>query len=338
SRSKGTYCQPSACAVWRSIGSSASAQAAAWRASLRVRTPSRSRTTARVSPGKPSRCGVTGRGGSQASPGSPRDAASSCRSRSTATRSRVSRCRSSSATAVGSPPCLPASTARPAASSAHSQLAASESVVTPEASRPGCPIASWFPVVPGRRLSTRTQGMGIVGKVAASAALGSSLSDRARLGVYHARIALANRLPLPPPGTVTAAIRPDGRRVIVGDAGELAVLHAVLVDEEYADDRPPPDVVVDLGANAGFATLFFKRRYPHARVVAVEADPRAYARLVQNVGTLEGVTTFHCAVAAEDGTMPFYCSPLSSIGSSLDRRSPGDEEVPIEALTLSSLL
>jgi len=180
--------------------------------------------------------------------------------------------------------------------------------------------------------------MGIVGKVAASAALGSSLSDRARLGVYHARIALANRLPLPPPGTVTAAIRPDGRRVIVGDAGELAVLHAVLVDEEYADDRPPPDVVVDLGANAGFATLFFKRRYPHARVVAVEADPRAYARLVQNVGTLEGVTTFHCAVAAEDGTMPFYCSPLSSIGSSLDRRSPGDEEVPIEALTLSSLL
>ena len=37
--------------------------------------------------------------------------------------------------------------------------------------------------------------------------------------------------------------------------------------------RCNPSVIFDLGANVGFVTIYYRRRYPDARIVAVEADP-----------------------------------------------------------------
>ena len=42
-------------------------------------------------------------------------------------------------------------------------------------------------------------------------------------------------------------------------------------------------LILDLGANIGLSVLFFKTRYPGARVVAFEADPRIYAYLTRNL-------------------------------------------------------
>ncbi len=118
-----------------------------------------------------------------------------------------------------------------------------------------------------------------------SATLGHRRVDRWRLGLFHLRIGFANglRLRMPPP--VKARLAPDCQEVVISEPGELAVLHDVLVHGEY-ECQGKPDVVFDLGANVGFATLYFKRQVPTARIVAVEADPRTYERLVRNVGGL----------------------------------------------------
>jgi FkbM family methyltransferase len=41
--------------------------------------------------------------------------------------------------------------------------------------------------------------------------------------------------------------------------------------------------ILDCGANIGLASLFFKRRYPAARITAFEADPAIAAMLAENV-------------------------------------------------------
>ena len=169
-----------------------------------------------------------------------------------------------------------------------------------------------------------------------SASLGHRPVDRLRLGTYHLCIAFAGKLHRPPPRRVVAKLAPDGHEVTITGAGELSVLHDMLVHGEY---RPSgdPKVIFDIGANVGFATLFFRRRYPKARILAVEADPRTYRRLVYNVGGLPDVTTLNRALAGADGPLTFHSSP-GSINSSLARRSDADTAVEVPGVRLQTLM
>lgn len=160
--------------------------------------------------------------------------------------------------------------------------------------------------------------------------------DRLRLGAYHLGSAFAGRLHLPPPPRVVAKLAPDGHEVTIRGSGELSVLQDILVCGEY---RPSgdPKVIFDIGANVGFATLFFRRRYPEARIVAVEADPRTYQRLVRNVGGLPDVTLLNRALAGADRPVTFHSSP-ASINSSLARRSNADTAVEVPGRRLQTLM
>ena len=174
-------------------------------------------------------------------------------------------------------------------------------------------------------------------KIRASASLGDSRGDSLRLGLFHFRIALARAIGIPMPGPVVVRLAPDGHEMIISDDGELAVLHEVLLHQQY-EVVADPAVIVDLGANVGFATLYFSRRYPEARIVAVEADPNTYSRLVQNVQRLPRVTTYNAAMSSRRGKVKFYCSSSSSIGSALSRQSELDREVDVDGMTLGDLL
>jgi FkbM family methyltransferase len=64
-----------------------------------------------------------------------------------------------------------------------------------------------------------------------------------------------------------------------------------------------PQTILDLGANAGFATLFFSRKYPAAEIACVEPIPENIECLKLNF-TLNEVAArvFEAAIAPYDGT------------------------------------
>jgi FkbM family methyltransferase len=67
--------------------------------------------------------------------------------------------------------------------------------------------------------------------------------------------------------------------------------------------------ILDLGANIGLSVLYFKRRFPHAQVVAYEADPEIFAYLERNItvnGAAQGVTLVNRAVWDRDETLRFW--------------------------------
>lgn len=174
-----------------------------------------------------------------------------------------------------------------------------------------------------------------VREAAKTASLGHRRADALRLGAFHGVVALRFGLGRTTRHSVTARLKPDGQRVTLTGVGELAVLHEVLIEEEYRVGGDPR-VIFDLGANVGLVAIFFRRRYPSARLVAVEADPSTYQRLVRNVAGLD-VVTLHRAAAGADGTIAFHSSWLS-IGSSIARRSPADVAHEVRASTLQSLM
>lgn len=92
------------------------------------------------------------------------------------------------------------------------------------------------------------------------------------------------------------------------------VLHQILVEEEYDPASQPHDdaltrlyqdtldrsevpVIIDCGANIGLASVWYARRYPHARVIAVEPEPGNYRVLAMNARNYPNITAVHGGIS-----------------------------------------
>jgi FkbM family methyltransferase len=118
---------------------------------------------------------------------------------------------------------------------------------------------------------------------------------------------------------------------------------------EYGfETRRRAPVIIDAGAHVGVATHYFKHCYPHARVLALEANPETFALLRKNVSHngLDNVRAIHAALAPETGTIPFYASASDeepgAWGDSVIQQPWHEAEatavVQVPSVTLSSLL
>ena len=72
--------------------------------------------------------------------------------------------------------------------------------------------------------------------------------------------------------------------------------------------------ILDCGANVGLASLYYKRRYPSARITAYEADPAIFAMLDANlrVNGADDVERIHAAVWTRTGDVSFRCEGSDS--------------------------
>ena len=103
----------------------------------------------------------------------------------------------------------------------------------------------------------------------------------------------------------------------------------------------PPSIrtVVDLGANIGLSTLYWARRFPAARIVAVEMDPDNAARVRELIDANQlNAEVVQMAVAGAAGEVCYRRHPSHS----RHRLEPGDtgggEQVRVPAITLAGLL
>jgi FkbM family methyltransferase len=105
-------------------------------------------------------------------------------------------------------------------------------------------------------------------------------------------------------------------RIAYGDAisvwpqWEEIFLHETLAFETSA----PQPRILDCGANVGIASLFFKRRYPRARVTAFEADPEIADICRRNLTANDAadVEVVAAAVWTSRGTTDFVCEGSDS--------------------------
>jgi FkbM family methyltransferase len=124
-------------------------------------------------------------------------------------------------------------------------------------------------------------------------------------------------------------------RLRVPDFAAFKVLGEVLLYGNYADEvEPAPRSILDLGANIGASALYFRSRFPDARIHCVEASPTIVETLRQNVAGL-GVEVEHAAVADTPGTITFYESADSWSGST---SVTSGRPVEVAAVTLDDLL
>jgi FkbM family methyltransferase len=92
----------------------------------------------------------------------------------------------------------------------------------------------------------------------------------------------------------------------------LSMFIEIFMRQEYAFvARTESPLIVDAGANIGLATLFFKHRYPDARILAFEPEPETFAMLQRNVSGnhLSDVSLFQLALGRDNGSVRLQGSP-----------------------------
>ena len=136
----------------------------------------------------------------------------------------------------------------------------------------------------------------------------------------------------------------DIRLVVRNNGGSDSFICSEVFDHRYYDFDLPyvPRTILDLGANAGFVTLYFARKYPDAALACVEPMADNISLLEDNL-KLNSVnaTILPAAISVNDGRLSMIAAPLDyghkvadiEFGATVD-----GEVIEVEAITISSLM
>lgn len=103
-------------------------------------------------------------------------------------------------------------------------------------------------------------------------------------------------------------------------------------------DIPNNAIIWDLGANIGVTAADYARRYPTARVVAVEMDADNAEMARANTAPWQNrVEIVECAVWVEDGSVSYEKAETRADSFSLQNPSGGGRKVEVPAVTLNTL-
>jgi FkbM family methyltransferase len=151
------------------------------------------------------------------------------------------------------------------------------------------------------------------------------------------RLALTERRP----GEIRVYLRPIAKRVVLRrQTTDLRCLEKVFVSDEYQSPfQLSPRVIVDAGANVGMATLFFARRYPQAKILAIEPEASNFEMLQQNCQSLRNVTLVRAALWPEHRELKIENPSADAWAFSISEEcgsSDGSPRVP--AITMTDIL
>jgi FkbM family methyltransferase len=102
------------------------------------------------------------------------------------------------------------------------------------------------------------------------------------------------------------------------------------------------DVFCDVGANIGYHSLLGSRAVgPSGKVIAIEASPMIYGKLLKNLSlnSITNLEAVNVAVTAEPGQTPIHKGFARNIGTASTQRSRGrGVEAVVQGLPLGSIL
>lgn len=95
-------------------------------------------------------------------------------------------------------------------------------------------------------------------------------------------------------------------------SGDFDIFYEIFWKKTYHIPKmlfsPGNKIIMDLGANIGFTSIFFSLQYPNAKIYALEAEEENYKILKKNVSFSKNIISKHGAIDTKDGIV-FLSSP-----------------------------
>ena len=88
---------------------------------------------------------------------------------------------------------------------------------------------------------------------------------------------------------------------------DVAAFEHVFINDEYGFSLArAPTLIIDAGANIGMASVYFARRYPDAKIIAIEPDLGNFNILKQNAQMFPSIVPVQGALWNADGSVQVY--------------------------------
>ena len=131
----------------------------------------------------------------------------------------------------------------------------------------------------------------------------------------------------------------------------LLILKEIFLNQIYSFTRTTDSklktsqgVIIDIGANIGIATAYFKNTYPNTKLIAIEASPTNYLHLIKNieVNKFQDTETMNCFVSNSNALTKFYHNidkPGGSFGEGFKPKgSDNFEEFYVKTKKMSEII
>lgn len=152
-------------------------------------------------------------------------------------------------------------------------------------------------------------------------------------------IVRALRTAMSRPGSVTLRLPGEAAPIeLRGNTSDAATFIQIFLRGDL--DFPlseVPQTIIDVGANIGLASRALARRYPAARIVAVEFEPENFAQLLRNTAGLPQVQCVHAALWPRDGTIA-VANPHAAKWAHRPQASEASDGAAIRAVSATTLM
>lgn len=95
--------------------------------------------------------------------------------------------------------------------------------------------------------------------------------------------------------------------------------------------------IIDAGANIGAASVYFARKYPDAKIIAIEPDPDNYNILLKNVRPYKNITPVNAGLWGNDGNLEVFNKTNGNWGIQT-RTSQDNETNSIKGFTIKTIM
>lgn len=129
-----------------------------------------------------------------------------------------------------------------------------------------------------------------------------------------------------------------GQLTMRKNTSDESVFWQVFVDKEY--DFPfdiKPKLIIDGGANIGCATLWFKKKFPEATIIAVEPEESNFKILKENVGGIPAVKLVQAGIWNKNTNLKIKDVGLGKWGFETEEANASDKNF-FPAVTIDKLL
>lgn len=131
----------------------------------------------------------------------------------------------------------------------------------------------------------------------------------------------------------------DQEITLRGATTDVSCLEKVFIHEEYNSPFDySPQVIVDAGANIGMATLYFAKRYPEARILAIEPESKNFEMLQRNCAGLSNVLLMQGALWPVQRRLTISDNGSGEHAYSVIEQSATESTNEVYAITMEDIL
>jgi FkbM family methyltransferase len=170
----------------------------------------------------------------------------------------------------------------------------------------------------------------------------ASIQKRIKNKIKKTKFNLLSKKLLSAKRYTTLDVEINGLKLRIPDAPSFLFSYKEIFNEEvyFFKSKKKNLYVIDAGANIGLSTIYFKKLYPNAEILAFEADPKIAEFFIQNMssnGITDDITLIKKALHTDSGLYLSFSSEGADAGS-LSKEKNRLTDIQVETVKLSDYI